>query len=87
MSFLKRRAVVGVEVIEENCYYRTVRIGKHTGWISVSCLPERNKLDVALSAGLVPVILPVLTRVKALFDLAADPLPVGYLAVLLLCPV
>ncbi|MGD1895923.1 MAG: AlkA N-terminal domain-containing protein [Phormidesmis sp.] len=77
LSFLKRRAVVGVEVIEENRYQRTVRLGKHRGWISVSCLPERNKLDVALSAGLVPVILPVLTRVKALFDLAADPLPIA----------
>ncbi|MEM9092668.1 MAG: AlkA N-terminal domain-containing protein, partial [Cyanobacteria bacterium P01_F01_bin.53] len=77
LSFLKRRAVAGVETIENNRYQRTVRLGKHQGWIQVACLPKKNKLTVALSAGLIPVILPVLTRVKALFDLAADPLPIA----------
>ncbi|MEO1446511.1 MAG: AlkA N-terminal domain-containing protein, partial [Cyanobacteria bacterium J06635_11] len=77
LSFLKRRAVAGVETIENDRYQRTVRLGKHQGWIQVACLPNKNKLTVALSAGLIPVILPVLTRVKALFDLAADPLPIA----------
>ena len=54
-------------------YQRTVQIDDHQGWIHVSSIPKQNKLRVTLSASLVAAILPVLTRVKALFDLAADP--------------
>lgn len=55
------------------CYRRTVQIDEHQGWIQVLPVPKQNKLRVILSASLVSAILPVLTRVKALFDLAADP--------------
>ncbi|MEL7350592.1 MAG: AlkA N-terminal domain-containing protein [Cyanobacteria bacterium P01_A01_bin.116] len=77
LGFLRRRAISQVEAISSNTYRRTVKLGEHKGWITVSCLPKKNKLNVAISAGLVPAILPVLTRVKALFDLAADPQPIA----------
>lgn len=77
LNFLKRRAVTGVETIAGDRYQRTVRLGQYQGYIQVACLPKKNTLTVVLSAGLIPVILPVLTRVKALFDLAADPLPIA----------
>lgn len=73
LTFLQGRAVAGVETIEGDCYLRTVRIGEHQGWIRVAPIPQQDKLQVELSASLVAVILPVLSRVKALFDLAADP--------------
>jgi AraC family transcriptional regulator, regulatory protein of adaptative response / DNA-3-methyladenine glycosylase II len=73
LGFLHSRAIKGVELIEGDRYQRTVRIGQQQGWIRVSPVPRQDKLQVELSASLVAAILPVLTRVKALFDLAADP--------------
>lgn len=77
LGFLQNRSIRGVELIEESCYQRTVGIGEYHGWIRVSPVPRQDKLQVELSASLVAAILPVLTRVKALFDLAADP---GFIA-------
>ena len=73
LTFLQGRAIAGVEHIAPNSYHRTVRVGKHQGWIHALILPTANKLQVHLSASLVNAILPVLTRIKSLFDLAADP--------------
>jgi AraC family transcriptional regulator, regulatory protein of adaptative response / DNA-3-methyladenine glycosylase II len=73
LGFLAGRALVGVEQISGDCYQRTVKIGAHQGWIQVSPIPGQAKLQVEMSASLVAVILPILTRVKLLFDLAADP--------------
>ncbi|GAA6616515.1 AlkA N-terminal domain-containing protein [Scytonema sp. NUACC26] len=78
LSFLQGRASRGVEAIEGDRYQRTVRIDQHQGWIRVSSIPNQDKLQVELSASLVAVILPVLTRVKALFDLAADPVLIAH---------
>jgi AraC family transcriptional regulator of adaptative response / DNA-3-methyladenine glycosylase II len=73
LDFLRGRAIAGVEWIEGDRYQRTVRLGPYQGWLQVSPLPQQDKLQVELSTSLVAAILPVLTRVKALFDLAADP--------------
>jgi AraC family transcriptional regulator of adaptative response / DNA-3-methyladenine glycosylase II len=90
LSFLRGRAIAGVENIvgdreashreacQANRYQRTVRLGQYQGWIQVSLLPQQNKLQVELSSSLIATILPVLTRVKALFDLAADPVPIAH---------
>jgi AraC family transcriptional regulator, regulatory protein of adaptative response / DNA-3-methyladenine glycosylase II len=77
LDFLQGRAIRGVEVIEGDRYQRTVQIGQYQGWIQVSPVPKQDKLQVELSASLVAAILPVLTRVKALFDLAADPISIS----------
>lgn len=77
LSFLRQRTVIGVEHIDAASYQRTVRIGEHSGWIRVVPVPQQHKLRVELSASLVAVILPVLTRVKGLFDLAADPMRIA----------
>jgi len=77
LAFLQARTVAGVEVIDANTYARTVRMGAHQGWIRVSAIADKNKLRVELSASLVAVILPILNRVKFLFDLAANPLTIS----------
>ncbi|MFO1471657.1 MAG: DNA-3-methyladenine glycosylase 2 [Turneriella sp.] len=74
LAFLSARAVAGVEVVAQNTYSRTVGIGKHRGVVSVSSVPERNQLRVELSAALIPVLVPVLARIKKVFDLDADPM-------------
>ncbi len=67
------RAISGVETVAGDRYLRTVRIGEHQGWIVVEPVKAKPLLRVILALSLVPVLLPVLGRVKALFDLAAQP--------------
>ena len=77
LAFLRKRAIAGVEYVEDQRYSRTVRIAhngqEHHGWLSV--VPARRKaaVEVSLSVSLVRAIPAVLARVKRLFDLACDP--------------
>ena len=80
-AFLGVRSIAGVEAVEDGCYRRTVRIpidGKeHTGWIAVEMSPRKPTLRVAVSASLAKALPPVLSRVKALMDLACHPAEVA----------
>lgn len=75
-QFLSGRTVRGVEEVTENGYRRAVFLNGKTGWISVTPserAAHRPTLRVEASASLLPVLAPVLARVKRLFDLSADP--------------
>jgi AraC family transcriptional regulator of adaptative response / DNA-3-methyladenine glycosylase II len=76
-SFLGARAIAGVEEVGEGRYRRTARIavdGKdHVGWIEVSPSQRKPALRVSVSASLAKALPPVLSRVKALMDLACSP--------------
>ena len=80
-GFLSARAVVGVEAVEDGRYRRTARIlvdGKqHLGWIEVSPSPKKPALRVSVAASLAKALPPVLSRVKALMDLACNPAEVA----------
>src|SRR5258706_97759 len=80
-AFLAARAIPGVEAVEDGCYRRAVRIpidGKeHSGWIAVEMSPKKPTLRVAVSASLAKALPPVLSRVKALMDLACHPAEVA----------
>ena len=82
LTFLVSRASCGVEAWDEGRYLRTVQIGERRGWLAAApcpnpLAPDRPTLRVELSATLAPVLRPVLTRVKRLFDLAADPVVIA----------
>jgi AraC family transcriptional regulator, regulatory protein of adaptative response / DNA-3-methyladenine glycosylase II len=80
-TFLGARAVAGVEALDGNCYHHTVRIpidGKeHLGWLEVGISPKKPTLRVTVSASLAKALPPVLSRVKALMDLACHPAEVA----------
>jgi AraC family transcriptional regulator, regulatory protein of adaptative response / DNA-3-methyladenine glycosylase II len=80
-AFLGVRAIAGVEAVEDNCYRRTVRIvidgRQHAGWIAVGMSHGKPTLHVAVSAPLAKALPPVLSRVKALMDLACHPAEVA----------
>jgi len=73
LGFLEKRAIAGVESVDKRTYLRTVRIGKSTGWLSVTPSKRRSALRVTVSASLAGVLPVVLGRVKHLFDLACHP--------------
>ena len=85
-GFLAARAIAGVEAVEEGRYRRSVRIAAegrpeaaaNTGWIEVAPAPKKPALRVTVSASLAKVLPPVLSRVKALMDLACNPVEVAH---------
>jgi AraC family transcriptional regulator of adaptative response / DNA-3-methyladenine glycosylase II len=77
LNFLALRAVAGVENVSDGCYRRTVAFGNVRGTIAVNAVARKNSLQASLSSSLLPVLVPVLSRLKKLFDLAADPLQIA----------
>jgi AraC family transcriptional regulator of adaptative response / DNA-3-methyladenine glycosylase II len=77
LSFLGARIVDGVEQVDGGSYQRSVRIDRggtsYAGWVSVAPAHKTPSLRVTLSSSLLPVVAPVLARVKHLMDLSADP--------------
>ena len=81
-AFLGARAIAGVEAVEGGRYRRTARIvvgdSEHRGWIEVGLSQKKPALRVSVSASLAKVLPPVLSRVKALMDLACHPAEVAH---------
>ena len=75
LAYLTRRAVPGVEWVspERGSYGRTVALGEKTGWVLVTPCPREHALEVRTPANLVDTLWPLLSRLRALFDLDANP--------------
>lgn len=73
LAFLGARAMRGVEAIDGEAYRRTVRLGGHTGWVTVRRAPAKQTLLVELPHALTPVLPALLGRLRHLFDLSARP--------------
>ncbi len=73
LAWLAPRATLGVEAIADGRYRRAVRVGEHRGVLAVGAKPKTSALRVELSPSLVPALVPLLTRLRRLFDLDADP--------------
>jgi AraC family transcriptional regulator of adaptative response / DNA-3-methyladenine glycosylase II len=80
-AFLGARAIAGVEMLDDLCYRRTVRVtggGKdHLGWIEIGLSPKKPALHVVVSSSLALVLPPLLARIKALMDLSCNPTEVA----------
>jgi AraC family transcriptional regulator of adaptative response / DNA-3-methyladenine glycosylase II len=73
LAFLSARALEGIELVTDEAYARTVRLGDVKGWIRVTRPPKEHVLRIELSHSLMPVLPALLARVRALFDLDARP--------------
>lgn len=73
MEFLKARLIKGIELVTDEFYARTVRIGKHTGWIKVTHAPEKHSLRMEHSPSLAPVLPMLEERLRNQFALSAEP--------------
>jgi AraC family transcriptional regulator of adaptative response / DNA-3-methyladenine glycosylase II len=75
LAFLDVRKIRDVEHVdlERGAYLRTVRLGRHSGWIRVTQTPQRNALSVEFPRSLMPVLPTLLGRLRHLFDLTARP--------------
>ncbi len=75
ISLLGRDALPGVELVEDGRYGRTVRLDGKSGVVfaAESAGAAKTHLDVDVSPSLLPVLMPLLTRLRHLFDLDAEP--------------
>lgn len=73
LQFLGARALKGAELVQDDAYLRTVRMGEHSGWIRVRHAPEQRALLVDVTHSLTPVLPALLGRLRHLFDLSARP--------------
>lgn len=77
LRFLAARAIPGVEVVEEGHYRRIVHDGRHTGVIEVRASPRWPALELTVSPALLPCLMPLVVRVRRMFDLDARPDVIG----------
>lgn len=72
LGSLRRGALTGVEVVVGSHYCRTIRIGQCAGVVVATHDAVRHSVAVDVSSSLVPVLMPLLVRLRHLFDLDAD---------------
>ncbi len=73
LAFLAARAIPGVEAVGGGAYRRVVAEGGAVGAIEVRHAADRPALLLAVSPSLVPALMPIVARVRRLFDLDARP--------------
>ena len=77
IDFLKLRAIPGVEVVQRDTYQRTISIGDLTGVIDVRPDETEPFLTVRIDLPGYQHLMPVVERVRRIFDLGADPLRIA----------
>jgi AraC family transcriptional regulator of adaptative response / DNA-3-methyladenine glycosylase II len=78
LDFLRVRALAGVEVVDQQSYARAFGPAEAPGWLRLSTWPgDENALMLQLHCMRSAQILKVVTRVRRMFDLDADPQVIG----------
>jgi AraC family transcriptional regulator of adaptative response / DNA-3-methyladenine glycosylase II len=77
LAFLGRRAVPGVESVENETYSRTIALPEGGGRIAVRTGKAPNTLELTVDAPSSAALARVATRVRRLFDLDANPAPIN----------
>jgi AraC family transcriptional regulator of adaptative response / DNA-3-methyladenine glycosylase II len=75
MQYLNGRAMPSLEYVNVHTqtYQRAVKYGDYEGWYQVSNSAAQSQLIVQLSSNLSPVLMPVLSLIRAQFDAEANP--------------
>jgi AraC family transcriptional regulator, regulatory protein of adaptative response / DNA-3-methyladenine glycosylase II len=72
LDFLEKRAIPGVEVVENGVYERTVEMDGCAGSVAVAHVPVRQSLSVTIRFPRVQSLPAIVARVRRVFDLGAD---------------
>ncbi|RZI97286.1 MAG: DNA-3-methyladenine glycosylase 2 family protein [Variovorax sp.] len=81
LGFFERRALGGIEAVGAGTLARTLRIVQgtrsHSGWLQLRFDAEREQLLLSVSDSLAAVLPVVISRVRAMLDLDADPIAIN----------
>ena len=72
IDFLAARAIAGVEVVERDCYRRTIGLDADRGTIEVRPLADRHALTATIHFPNVRALPTIVARIRRVFDLGAD---------------
>lgn len=72
ISYLSLRATPKIEHVCDDSYSRTLKMGKHSGWVRAYRSKDKETITVEISSSLAAVLPRVLHRIKNLMDLYAD---------------
>jgi AraC family transcriptional regulator of adaptative response / DNA-3-methyladenine glycosylase II len=73
LGFLRLRAIAGVEVVTDESYSRVIEIGDAIGSFTVMHAPKHSALRVIVRFPELGVLSTIITRVRRMFDLSAEP--------------
>lgn len=76
LSFLRARAIPGIEVVSDGSYRRTIAIGSDRGVVVVEPA-EKHCLKATVRVGNLRSLPAIIARIRRVFDLAADPVAIG----------
>ncbi len=73
IRFLEARAIAGLEVVTKESYSRVIELGDVTGSITVTHAPDQSALRVVVRFPRLNALPVIITRIRRMFDLSADP--------------
>lgn len=76
LAFYARRAIPGVEHIDEHSYSRSFIHDETPAWFSVRALTNDNALGLHLHGVRMSALGPIVARVRRMFDVDADPVAI-----------
>jgi AraC family transcriptional regulator of adaptative response / DNA-3-methyladenine glycosylase II len=77
LAFLSARATRGVEQVAGDAYRRSFRLGDTAGWLEVRAVQGRHELRVSIHHTGPLVLIRLAQRLRAIFDLEADPVEIA----------
>jgi AraC family transcriptional regulator of adaptative response / DNA-3-methyladenine glycosylase II len=77
IGFLKARAIVGLEVVDAASYRRVIELDGEAGTVTVSHAPAQSALRVVVRFPQLKALSTIVTRVRRMFDLSADPVAIS----------
>jgi AraC family transcriptional regulator of adaptative response / DNA-3-methyladenine glycosylase II len=73
IRFLRHRSIEGVEVVTDDSYSRVIELGDAIGSITVTHAPRHSSLRVVVRFPKLNALPTIITRVRRMFDLSAEP--------------
>jgi AraC family transcriptional regulator of adaptative response / DNA-3-methyladenine glycosylase II len=76
-NFFTRHAIAGVEFVTPQSYQRNITLGNTQGSFEISPTADKDALRLTLQLADHSLLLPVVTTVRRMFDLDANPAAIG----------
>ena len=76
LGFLERRVIPGVEAVDASGYRRSFVAAGHPGWLSVAPIKGESALALRVHHARPSALGEIVSRVKRMFDVDADPLAI-----------
>lgn len=77
LSFHRRRAISGVEVISKDSYSRTFRFDNYKGYFKITDNPEKSELILEVVSNDIRCLKPLSLKVRTMFDMDIDHIKIS----------